>query len=199
MLTGLCITSSEGVLACTAADTVACSQLACNCCRCGSRWWASQLHCWWRCWRCVHWERRTSTPSQASASCHRYPAHPCYAVSMQHSIVGHNTCPHEKAGQSQTATMHVVSAQAIFAVLAPGKIVPNLVAGAIAEAGAQQAGDMMQDFKCVLASLMPRLCLETLHHAAAVLHVVRKTTLVDCDAGAPTCLGCARGSSLRPC
>lgn len=34
--------------------------------------------------------------------------------------------------------------QAIFAVVSPGHVVPNLVAGAIAEAGAQQAGDMMQ-------------------------------------------------------
>lgn len=37
--------------------------------------------------------------------------------------------------------------QLCFAVIAPGKVVPNLVAGAIAEAGAMQAGDMMQDFK----------------------------------------------------
>ncbi len=28
--------------------------------------------------------------------------------------------------------------------MSPGRVVPNLVAGAIAEAGAQQAGDMMQ-------------------------------------------------------
>lgn len=37
--------------------------------------------------------------------------------------------------------------QGVFAIIAPGRVVPNLVAGAIAEAGAQQAGDMMQDFK----------------------------------------------------
>lgn len=37
--------------------------------------------------------------------------------------------------------------QGVFALIAPGQVVPNLVAGAIAEAGAQQAGDMMQDFK----------------------------------------------------
>lgn len=37
--------------------------------------------------------------------------------------------------------------QLVFAVVAPGNVVANLVAGAIAEAGAQQAGDMMQDFK----------------------------------------------------
>lgn len=37
--------------------------------------------------------------------------------------------------------------QVVFALISPGNVVPNLVAGAIAEAGAQQAGDMMQDFK----------------------------------------------------
>ena len=62
----------------------------------------------------------------------------------------------------------VAHPQAIFAVLAPGKIVPNLVAGAIAEAGAQQAGDMMQDFKCVLALVTPCLFLPALQCAAAV-------------------------------
>jgi hypothetical protein len=35
-------------------------------------------------------------------------------------------------------------AQLIFAVVAPGDIVSNLVAGAVAEAGAQQAGDLLQ-------------------------------------------------------
>ena len=34
--------------------------------------------------------------------------------------------------------------QVVFAAIAPGKVVANLVAGAVAEAGAQQAGDMMQ-------------------------------------------------------
>ena len=37
--------------------------------------------------------------------------------------------------------------QIAFAVLAPGHLVTNLVAGAIAEAGAMQAGDLMQDLK----------------------------------------------------
>ncbi|KAI9485814.1 MAG: OPT oligopeptide transporter protein-domain-containing protein [Benjaminiella poitrasii] len=37
--------------------------------------------------------------------------------------------------------------QVLFAVLMPGSIVANLVAGGIAEAGAQQAGDLMQDLK----------------------------------------------------
>jgi hypothetical protein len=32
----------------------------------------------------------------------------------------------------------------VFAVVSPGAVLPNLVAGAIAEAGAQQAGDLMQ-------------------------------------------------------
>lgn len=36
------------------------------------------------------------------------------------------------------------STQVVFAVIAPRQVVPNLVAGAIAEAGANQAGDMMQ-------------------------------------------------------
>lgn len=38
--------------------------------------------------------------------------------------------------------------QAIFAGITPGLIVPNLVSGAIAEAGAMSAGEMMQDLKC---------------------------------------------------
>lgn len=37
--------------------------------------------------------------------------------------------------------------QVVFAVIAPGNLVSNLMAGAVAEAGAQQAGDMMQDLK----------------------------------------------------
>ncbi|KAI9591589.1 OPT oligopeptide transporter protein-domain-containing protein [Syncephalis fuscata] len=37
--------------------------------------------------------------------------------------------------------------QVIFAGVAPGNIIANLIAGGIAEAGAQQAGDMMQDLK----------------------------------------------------
>ncbi|KAJ1912563.1 OPT super [Tieghemiomyces parasiticus] len=37
--------------------------------------------------------------------------------------------------------------QVIFAGVVPGGLVANLVAGGIAEAGAQQAGDMMQDLK----------------------------------------------------
>lgn len=42
-------------------------------------------------------------------------------------------------------------------MIAPGQVVPNLVAGAIAEAGAQQAGDMMQDFKTAhLLGVCPR-------------------------------------------
>lgn len=38
--------------------------------------------------------------------------------------------------------------QLLFAVVAPGNLVANLVAGAVAEAGAMAAGDMMQDLKC---------------------------------------------------
>jgi uncharacterized oligopeptide transporter (OPT) family protein len=37
--------------------------------------------------------------------------------------------------------------QVIFACLAPGRVLPNLIAGALSEAAAQQSGDMMQDFK----------------------------------------------------
>ena len=45
----------------------------------------------------------------------------------------------------------------MFALIAPRRVVPNLVAGAIAEAGAQQAGDMMQDFKTAhLLGVCPR-------------------------------------------
>lgn len=37
--------------------------------------------------------------------------------------------------------------QILFATVAPGNVVSNIVAGAVAEAGAIQAGDIMQDFK----------------------------------------------------
>ncbi len=37
--------------------------------------------------------------------------------------------------------------QIIFAVVAPGHVVANIVAGALAEAGAMQAGDLLQDLK----------------------------------------------------
>jgi len=37
--------------------------------------------------------------------------------------------------------------QLVFAVVQPGNVVANVVAGGIAEAGAQQAGDLMQDLK----------------------------------------------------
>ncbi|GAA5922812.1 hypothetical protein JCM3775_006144 [Rhodotorula graminis] len=37
--------------------------------------------------------------------------------------------------------------QLVFAVVQPGNVVANIVAGGIAEAGAQQAGDLMQDLK----------------------------------------------------
>ncbi|KAG9104215.1 hypothetical protein FRC06_004432 [Ceratobasidium sp. 370] len=37
--------------------------------------------------------------------------------------------------------------QLFFAVLQPGNVVANIIAGGVAEAGAQQAGDLMQDLK----------------------------------------------------
>ncbi|KIR26658.1 oligopeptide transporter 8 [Cryptococcus deuterogattii 99/473] len=37
--------------------------------------------------------------------------------------------------------------QLIFAILQPGNVVANIIAGGVAEAGAQQAGDLMQDLK----------------------------------------------------
>ena len=37
--------------------------------------------------------------------------------------------------------------QIAFAIVAPGHLVANLVAGALAEAGAMQAGDLLQDLK----------------------------------------------------
>ncbi|KAJ9109075.1 hypothetical protein QFC21_000402 [Naganishia friedmannii] len=37
--------------------------------------------------------------------------------------------------------------QLVFAVLQPGNVVANIIAGGVAEAGAQQAGDLMQDLK----------------------------------------------------
>ncbi|KAG9013964.1 hypothetical protein FRB94_004344 [Tulasnella sp. JGI-2019a] len=38
-------------------------------------------------------------------------------------------------------------AQLLFAFLQPGNVVANIIAGGVAEAGAQQAGDLMQDLK----------------------------------------------------
>ena len=37
--------------------------------------------------------------------------------------------------------------QLLFAILQPGNVVANIIAGGVAEAGAQQAGDLMQDLK----------------------------------------------------
>jgi uncharacterized oligopeptide transporter (OPT) family protein len=37
--------------------------------------------------------------------------------------------------------------QLLFAAISPGQILPNILAGAMSEAGAQQAGDLMQDLK----------------------------------------------------
>lgn len=47
--------------------------------------------------------------------------------------------------------------QAAFALVSPGRVLSNLVAGAASEAAAQQAGDMMQDFKTAyLLGVSPR-------------------------------------------
>lgn len=47
--------------------------------------------------------------------------------------------------------------QVLFAFVSPGNVLHNLVAGAIAEAGAEQAGVMMQDFKTAhLLGISPR-------------------------------------------
>jgi uncharacterized oligopeptide transporter (OPT) family protein len=47
--------------------------------------------------------------------------------------------------------------QLVFAGVAPGSVVANLVAGAVAEAGAQQAGDLMQDLRTgYLLGVAPR-------------------------------------------
>lgn len=64
-------------------------------------------------------------------------------------------------------------AQVLFAIIAPGKVVANLAAGAIAEAGAQQAGDMMQDFKTAhLLGVCPRSqCIAMLLGSAASVFV----------------------------
>ncbi len=48
----------------------------------------------------------------------------------------------------------------------PLQVVPNLVAGAIAEAGANQAGDMMQ--ACPLFLLLPNACNTSLWHSVRV-------------------------------
>lgn len=47
--------------------------------------------------------------------------------------------------------------QIVFAVVAPGSMVTNVVAGAVAEAGATQAGDLLQDLKAAhLIGASPR-------------------------------------------
>ncbi|EIE19928.1 OPT superfamily oligopeptide transporter [Coccomyxa subellipsoidea C-169] len=56
--------------------------------------------------------------------------------------------------------------QVVFALIAPKQVVPNLVAGAIAEAGANQAGDMMQ--ACPLPLLSPNACSTSLWHSVRV-------------------------------
>ena len=64
--------------------------------------------------------------------------------------------------------------QVCFALLAPGKVLPNLVAGAISEAAAMQAGDMMQDFKTAY--------LLGMRHLAAALSGVGMRDAVACSA-----------------
>lgn len=68
---------------------------------------------------------------------------PQNTICVQKNFASNKVCNMSGRSLRRSCTL-----QAIFAVLAPGKMVPNLVAGAISEAGAQQAGDMMQDFKC---------------------------------------------------
>lgn len=58
---------------------------------------------------------------------------------------------------------YVCCLQLVFAVVSPGSVVPNLVAGAIAEAGAQQAGDLMQVLKglhsiCFVCNICDSYC-----------------------------------------
>jgi len=63
--------------------------------------------------------------------------------------------------------------QIVFATLAPGNVVASLVAGAVAEAGAQQAGDMMQDFKTArLLGVCPRAQFSAMLIGAGVSSVV---------------------------
>lgn len=56
--------------------------------------------------------------------------------------------------------------QLLFAVLQPHSVVANIIAGAVAEAGAQQAGDLMQDLKTgALLNASPR----QVHHPQRTL------------------------------
>ena len=63
--------------------------------------------------------------------------------------------------------------QAVFAAVAPGRVMSNLVAGAASEAAAQQAGDMMQDFKTAyLLGVSPRAQFVAMFIGSAVSCVV---------------------------
>lgn len=70
--------------------------------------------------------------------------------------------------------------QILFAIVSPGNIVANLVAGAVAEAGAIGAGDMMQDLQCghlLRASPRAQFIAQLVGTAASCVMVVAAWTL----------------------
>jgi len=70
--------------------------------------------------------------------------------------------------------------QLLFAVISPGNVVANLVAGAVAEAGAMGAGDMMQDLQCghlLKASPRAQFIAQLVGTAASCVMVVVAWTL----------------------
>jgi OPT oligopeptide transporter protein len=79
--------------------------------------------------------------------------------------------------------------QLSFAVLAPGQVLPNLIAGAISEAAAMQAGDMMQDFKTAhllgalsfLLSFCPCVWLTDGLRSSALSEIKLHDSLVSCQ------------------
>ena len=72
--------------------------------------------------------------------------------------------------------------QIIFAFLAPGKVVTSLIAGALAEAGATQAGDLLQDLKtghCLGASPKVQFIGQLIGSAASIFITVCAYQLYD--------------------
>jgi len=79
--------------------------------------------------------------------------------------------------------------QIVFAFVAPGHVVANLVAGALAEAGAMQAGDLMQDLKAGhLLQCSPRAQFygQLIGATASVLLTVGAYQLYDSAYGIPS-------------
>jgi len=79
--------------------------------------------------------------------------------------------------------------QGVFAVVSPGNVVGNVLAGAVAEAGAQQAGDLLQDLKPgYLLRVSPRVQFagQLLGSAASAFIAVAAFAVFDTAFGVPS-------------